>query len=174
MRVYVDATTLIALGTVGELDLLHSFDGKLVVLPAVQDEVTTEPARTNVERFVERDDVKKQDEVPDEVLEEAREVVGETDENGDVQIVASVLARDETAVVSDDRRVRAVSRGFGATVTGTVGVVVRAVKEGTSAEEAKETVRRIDDNGLHMTAELREKAYGLVKETDDGHEESSV
>jgi len=55
MRVYVDATTLIALGTVGELDLLGNFDGEVVVLPAVRDEVTTEPARKNVERFVEKE-----------------------------------------------------------------------------------------------------------------------
>jgi len=93
--------------------------------------------------------------------------LGEDEENGDVRIVASVLARgdeDETAVVSDDRRVRTVAEGFGASVTGTVGVVVRAVHEGMSEEEAKETVRLIDENGLHMTAEVREKAYELIKE----------
>jgi len=169
MRVYVDATTLIALGTVGELDLLGNFDGEVVVLPAVRDEVTTEPARKNVERFVEKDRVTTDDSVSDEslVLEEARGVLGEDEENGDVRIVASVLARgdeDETAVVSDDRRVRTVADGFGASVTGTVGVVVRAVHEGISEEEAKETVRLIDENGLHMTAEVREKAYELIEE----------
>ncbi|MDZ7688521.1 MAG: hypothetical protein U5J64_07345 [Halobacteriales archaeon] len=162
--IYVDATTLIALGTVGELELLTNFDGEVVVLPAVRAEVTTEPARTNVDRFAECDDVRTEDAVPDERLEEAREILGETDDNGDVQIVASVLARDNTAVVSDDRRVRTVAEGFGASVTGTVGVVVRAVEEGMTAEDAKETVRRIDKNGLHMTAELREKVYELVEE----------
>jgi predicted nucleic acid-binding protein len=167
MRVYVDATTLIALGTVGELDLLRNFDGEVVVLPAVRDEVTTEPARTNVERFVENDGVTTNNSVSDELLDEACEVLDEDKENGDVRIVASVLARgdeDETAVVSDDRRVRTVAESFGATVTGTVGVVVRAVHEGMSEEEAKETVRLIDENGLHMTAELREKAYKLIEE----------
>ena len=165
--IYVDATTLIALGTVGELDLLRNLDGEVSVLPAVRAEVTTEPARANVDRFVEREDVGTSDLVPEERLEEAREVLGEDDKNGDVRIVASVMAGDDTAVVSDDRRVRTVARGFGATVTGTVGVVVRSVEEGMTAEEAKETVRRIDENGLHMTAELREKTYELIDESDE-------
>ena len=56
-RIYVDATTLIALGTVGELDLLATFDGTVVVLPTIREEVTTEPARTNLDRFVEREEV---------------------------------------------------------------------------------------------------------------------
>jgi len=167
MRIYVDATTLIALGTIGELELLRNFDGELTVLPGVRDEVTTEPAQTNVRKFVEREDVRTNDSVPEERLEEAREILGEDDRNGDVRVVASVLARDETAAVSDDRRVRTVARGFGATVTGTVGVVVRAVEEGMTAQEARETVRRIDKNGLHMTAELREKAYKLIEEQAD-------
>jgi predicted nucleic acid-binding protein len=166
MRVYIDATTLIALGTVGEVDLLRNFDGEIVVLPAVRDEVTTEPARTNVKRFVEKDGVKTEDSVSEELLSEAREVLGEKEDNGDVRIVAAVLRGgdgDETAVVSDDRRVRTVAEGFGATVTGTVGVVLRAVQETVSEEEAKNVVRRIDENGLHMTAELREKAYELIE-----------
>jgi predicted nucleic acid-binding protein len=166
MKIYVDATTLIALGTVGELDLLRNFDGEVVVLPEVRDEVATEPARTNVEQFVESEDVEENDGFEDYV-EEARDILDESDENGDVQVVASVLARDETAVISDDRRVRTVSEGFGATVTGTVGVIVRGVSGGMSEEDAKEKIRRIDGNGLHMTAELREKAYELIEDQAD-------
>jgi len=56
-RIYMDATTLIALGTIGELALLESFDGTPVVLPSIRDEVTTEPAETNLERLCERDSI---------------------------------------------------------------------------------------------------------------------
>jgi len=161
MKVYVDATTLISLGTVGELELLTNFDGDIVVLPAVLDEVTTEPARTNVEQFVESNEISQAIEV--ESVNEAKRVLGAEEENGDVQIVAAVLSNDEVAVVSDDRRVRTVAEGFGAIVTGTVGVVVRAVDEGMPPDEAKKVVRRVDEHGLHMTAELREKAYELIK-----------
>ena len=97
-------------------------------------------------------------------------VTWEDTENGDVAIVASVLRASDLegrdiGVVSDDQRVRTVARGLGATVTGTVGVIVRAVEErGVTAEEGKDLIRRVDSRGLHMTGKLREKAYELVEE----------
>lgn len=71
----------------------------------------------------------------------------------------------EVGVVSDDRRVRTVTRGLGATVTGTMGVLVRAVEEGrSSGDEAKTLLRRVDGGGLHMTAELRERAREMIED----------
>ncbi|KZN24542.1 hypothetical protein A4G99_09220 [Haladaptatus sp. R4] len=168
-----DATTLIALGTVGELDLVTHFDGIPVVLPTVRGEITTEPERTNVDRLVSNEGVETDVWLPmttdpstDEFDSPAREILGEQERNGDVAIVASVLARTDVdlpiGVVSDDQRVRTVSRGLGATVTGTIGVIVRAVDAELSAEVGKEIVRDVDGHGLHMTGELREKAFDLI------------
>ena len=67
-------------------------------------------------------------------------------------------------VVSDDRCVRATARRVGATVTETVGVIVRAV------EEACTLVRRIGSHGLHMTGSLQQKVYSLI---DDAAEITS-
>lgn len=172
MDVYVDASTLIALGTVGELDCLAVLDGTSVVPESVLEEVTTEPAGTNVERFCDRDDVRvgRISSVGDTELSEARRILGEEEVNGDVHIVAEVRSRKErdVGVVSDDRRVRTTTRELGATVTGTIGVVVRTVEDGElSREFGKELVRRIDGRGLHMTGELRETAYELIDEAAD-------
>lgn len=177
--ILVDATTLIALGQVGELSLLHSFDRRLAVLPAVQEEVTSEPARTNLDSFVRADPVVSGERLPFPVDDEAtraesaiaraKETLDESTINGDVEIVAAVMAAGTTddpdpAVVSDDRRVRTVCSGLGATVTGTIGVLVRAVGErGLTPDEGRDLVRRVDSHGLHMTGELREKAYELVE-----------
>lgn len=163
MKIYVDATTLIALGTVDELDLLANFDGDLALLPAVRAEVTTEPARTNLDRFADRDDVAVAAEPAEAAIADARSILSESTVNGDVQSIAAVLDGDEVAVVSDDRRVRTTARNLGARVTGTIGVVVRAVEEGLPAAEGKALVRRIDGHGLHMTGELRDAAYDLVE-----------
>ena len=58
--IYVDATPSIALGTIGELELLTLLEGTLVVLPKIQDEVTADPARTKLLRiFDEADDRSK-------------------------------------------------------------------------------------------------------------------
>jgi len=166
-HLYVDATTPIALGTVGELEQLTAVQTPLLVLPTIQAEVTTQPAAANLESFLQSESVST--EPPTTVDDErAMEALGETAVNGDVRLIGAVLAHtaagDSVAVVSDDRRVRTVADGLGATVTGTIGVLVRAVEAGLSPEDARRIVRAIDTNGLHMTAQLRAKAMELLDE----------
>lgn len=175
MKIFVDATALIALGEVGELDLLTSFDGTLGLLDPVSNEVETEPARSNLVELIEQMDVLTAglgDDLPDEIRnarDEAKRVLDEETANGDVAILTRVIESQrkgvDVAVVSDDRRLRTVAAGLGARVTGTIGVVVRAVAEGELTEqEAKNLVRRLDSQGLHMTGELREKADELIED----------
>jgi predicted nucleic acid-binding protein len=173
MRILVDATTLIALGQIGELDLLSCLRGDLVVPEPVKSEVSTEPARTNLENLADRTRQCEWDWPAQRnmLVARAKQVLDEDSENGDVVIIASVLRTTDLdegggiGVVSDDRRVRTVADGLGATVTGTVGVIVRAVEErDLTAETGKALVRRVDSQGLHMTGELRDKAYELVED----------
>ena len=172
MRVLVDATTLTAFGQIGETGLLGHLGGEIDVIDSVRSEITTEPARTNTRQFCTSDDVVDEPLCSDDdsLHDTAAEILGEAERNGDVAIFAAVLAAvrlldRDVGVVSDDNRVRTVADGLGATVTGTVGVVVRAVEErDMTAEAGKELIRRIDSHGLHMTGELREKAYELVED----------
>lgn len=177
--ILVDATTLISLGQIGELDLLLSFERAPAVLPVVRREVTSAPANTNLEDFLGREDVLGEDRLPfssdgpDEsvrpVVERAMEMLGESEYHGDVELVATVMVdanadAPKPTVISDDRRVRTICGGLGASVTGTIGVVVRAVTTGeATASEGKAIVRRIDGQGLHMTGELRETADDLIE-----------
>ena len=164
MRVYLDATTLIALGSVDALALLNVLDSEIVVLDRISNEVTTEPAQTALRQFREETDLGSSTAVDDSSIEQAQTMLGEQEQNGDVALIARVLAHgDDIAVVSDDQRVRTMARTLGATVTGTVGIVVRAVTaEELTAEKAKDLVRRLDSHGLHMTGELRERADELI------------
>lgn len=170
--IYVDATTLIGLGTIGELAALDAFDATPVLLSTVEAEVTTDPAKTNLQRAQDRETVQPK---PSEIEfddDQAKLIMDEDDVNGDVRIIAAVLAHtdteDDVAVVSDNRRVRTVARGLGAEVTGTIGVLVRAVEAGRyDVGQAKQIVRRLDAHGLHMTAALREKAVDLLENATD-------
>ena len=167
-RVFLDATTLIALGTIGELEQLTSFSGELVILPIVQNEVTIEPAQTNLSRFIDQYEIATTDPALQGRVQQAKNILGEKEQNGDVALIAAVLAYTAedrpVGVVSDDQRVRTTARGLGATVTGTVGVIVRAVEEGLDRETAYDLITQIDSHGLHMTGSLREKAYSLIDE----------
>ena len=61
-----------------------------------------------------------------------------------------------------DARMRTTARGLGASVTGTVGLVVRAVEVGLDREEAHTLVSQIDSHGTHMTGTLRDAAIKRI------------
>lgn len=172
MNAYLEASVLIALGTVGELDRLGALDASPVVLPSVAEEVTTEPARSAVERAVEAGPLIEAPTPDREFIREAATILDDPEGTADVELLGAVLETmddSESAVlVSDDRRLRTVARGLGAAVTGTIGVLVHAVDEGLNSDEAKAIVRRVDQHGLHMTAGLRERANELIDEAADG------
>lgn len=165
-RIYVGPTTLYDLGQVGELDLLTALDGELVVPDPVAAEITVEPARTALDRFLDEEDVTTA--LDEGELDRARQVLDVEDVTASVAVVAGILAhvdsedRTAVAVVSEDRRLRSLATGFGASTTSSFGVVVRAALSDSSLKpgHVKRIVRRIDSHGLHMTGELRERAVG--------------
>jgi len=163
VRYYVDASVLIALGQDGKLDLLTVLDDP-IVLPAVEAEVVDEPEATTLGRFIERSATLGQKPAND-ALERAREILDERGPNGDLTLIAAVLEeREDVGVVADDRRVRTIAKGLGASVTGTIGVIVNNVEnDRLDATEAKRLLRTIDGGGFHMTSTLRERADELIE-----------
>lgn len=167
MQVYVDATPLYDFGQIGELGLFDTLDGELVIPEAVSGEISVEPAATNLDRFLDESDVTTQPPV-EGLLDDARALLDAETANSDVWIVAGLLAARDSetaaALVSDDRRLRAVADGLGATVTGTFGVVVGASVDDKyfSTNQAKRVIRRTDHHGIQMTGRLRERAIGEV------------
>jgi predicted nucleic acid-binding protein len=167
MRVFVDATPLYNFGQVGELGLFDALDGDLVIPEAVSGEITVEPAATNLDRFLDESNVTTQPPVED-WLDDARALLDAEATTSDVWLVAGLLAARDSetpaALVSDDRRLRAVADGLGATVTGTFGVVVGASVDDKyfSTTQAKRVIRRTDHHGIQMTGRLRERAIGEV------------
>lgn len=162
-EVYLDATPLVALGQVGETGLLELLDGDVVIPAAVREAVDTEPARSNLDRFVDEHDAAVVELATDQT-DRALGMFDVEEPTADTRVVEGVLAARETGdavgVVSDDRRVRHVAQGLGATVTGTYGIVIRAAVEELNRSAAKRVVRRVDSQGLHTTGELRERLLG--------------
>lgn len=165
-RVLLDATTVIALGRIGELGLLNHLDGELVVPPAVRREVTTEPASTNLDRLRKQPQA-GEEAPPADWIADAAALLDESSDSGDVQLLAFVLAHTaeerSIGVVSDDQRVRTTAEGLGATVTGTIGIIVRAVDEGLELEAGLAILDQVDSHGLHLTGSLRARAEGLIE-----------
>lgn len=167
MDIYVDATPLYNLGQIGELDLLTAFGGAVVIPDRVAAEITVEPARTNLDRLLEENTIST-DPANGNWIEDAKALLGTEAETSDVVLIGSILAARETggefALVSDDRQMRALADGLGATVTGTFGLTVRASIDDKyfSVNQAKRVIRRTDHHGVQMTGQLRERAIGEV------------
>lgn len=167
MSIYVDATPLYDLGQIGELELLEVFDGEIVIPQAVIDEITVEPAATNLARFLDENEIETAPDI-EAYLDAAKQLLDEPTETSDAALVACLLAArdrgESAAFVSDDRRLRAVADGLTATVTGTFGVTTRAALDSKyfPATQAKRVIRRTDHHGVQMTGQLRERAIGEV------------
>jgi predicted nucleic acid-binding protein len=189
-RIYVGPAAVLNLASVGAVDLLEAFDGDVVIPEAVADAVTTEPHRTNLEAFLADTDAETVGAAGRE--EAAMRVLDAAERTPEVAVVDGVLAAvhpPETAadggdpeeddeeseapsaghepavgVVADDLRLRRVTEGLGATVTGSFGVVVRAAVEDKylKRSHAKRVVRRMDDHGTRLTGGLREQVLGAV------------
>jgi predicted nucleic acid-binding protein len=165
--IFVDATPLYDLGQIGELELLTVFDGDLVIPQAVIDEITVEPAATNLARFLDEHPVETNPDV-EAYLDDATQLLDTSSDESSVALIAGVLAArdrgEESGFVSDDRRLRAVADGLGSTVTGTFGVTTRAAVDSKyfPATQAKRVIRRTDHHGVQMTGRLRERAIGEV------------
>lgn len=161
----LDASVLIALGRQHALHLLTAL-GEIAVPAQVRDEVTQEPEATNLTDFIAGEDAHVMA-TPETAVERARHILDDDGITGDAAVIAAVLATDddgdERGVASDDRRIRTIAEGLGADVTGTIGVIVKAVHQGRLAPEAaKKLVRDIDRRGFHMTGDLRDTADRLI------------
>ena len=172
-RIYVGPTPLVALGTVGETDLLGAFDGDVVIPEAAAGEVSIEPATTNMEKAI-ADGVAARESIETDHAERASAILGADRPVFESRLLEPVLAAtmdeqpehygSQIGIVTDDRRLRTVAEGLGATVTGTFGTVVRAASQDKylKTTQAKRIIRRIDSHGLHLTGELRAQAIGDV------------
>jgi predicted nucleic acid-binding protein len=163
--VHVGPTVLYDLGQIGELELLEWFDGALVIPEDVRAEITIEPARTNLDRFLDESSVITS--VRPEVRRAAADALGIDAEGYRAALLGglfddSVEDPSEVLVLSDDRRLRALAEGLGAEVAGSFAVVVRAAvaDKYLTPEQAKRIVSRMDDHGVQLTGQLRSRAIG--------------
>lgn len=145
-KVIANTTPLIALGSTGYLNLLHELYGEIVIPQAVMDEIRSEPARSAVKhsdwikvRAVADNSQKK--------LFRARLHAGEVE----VMILAEEM--DADLLIIDDNTAKKTAKYLGMNVTGTLGVLLRAKREG-HLDAVKPVLAAIKADGLFITDEI--------------------
>lgn len=174
----VDASTFITLAEIGACEYLYGIPGQIAVPAAVRREITDEPAKSELARAVRSDDVTVFDPRADDAdlpqsYERAMEHLdrsaptasGDSSVIGDVAILGAALDRSDVVVVTDDKPLRDTCKALSIPVSGSIGVLVRAVERGdATADEAKDALLAMDEVGARLSARLLRRAERLIED----------
>ena len=181
----VDASVLITLSDVDAADALLETPGTVVVPEPVANEITDDPAATVLsgarDEHLETWDVglapveTAASHLGRDLSDEAREGDGHAKIEGDIGLLALALLRDHPerdldspVVVTDDKPLRETCQALSIPVSGSLGVLVRAVERGDiEPAEAKEKLYAMDRAGAHLSASLVKRAEQLLDDAAD-------
>lgn len=140
--VVVDASTLIALEKIGLLELLCKLYKQIVLPDAVVAEFG--PVHLDCSTITKV---------------ESRFVKLFTDDlnlgKGESEVIAFALASDMTAII-DDEKARKTAKTLGLTVTGTIGILLKAEELGL-IESARSKAQELKEKGFYLSADLLNK-----------------
>jgi predicted nucleic acid-binding protein len=145
--IVTDSTCLIALERLGRLDVLPALFEPVYAPPEVAREFGTPLPWLEVVELAD----------PDRVLFLSASV-----DAGEAEAIALAKERG-LKVILDDLRARRLARRVGLEVLGTLGMLVRAKREGI-LEALRPLLDHLEGFGFHMTPELKEEALRLVGE----------
>lgn len=150
-RVIVNSTPLIVLCKIGKLDILKKLYGEIVIPQAVFSEVTAkkdsacrqirEKEWIHVEQITDQSDKK---------MYRAKLHDGEVE----VMILAQEMPKADLVII-DDNAAKKTAKYLGLTVTGTIGILLRA-KEAGIIENVSPVILEMKQRGFYISAELEE------------------
>lgn len=191
--VLVDASVLITLAEIDRIPALVGVRGTLVVPESVENEITREPAACTLSQRVRSGDINVR-EVPGGPLSRAAIHLGKDDSasqerldeeaapEGDVGILGLALLRDhnraihgQPVVLTDDKPLRNACKALSIPVSGSIGVLVRAVERGDlDPDDAKAALVAMDEVGARLSASLMRKAERLIDDADGKSNDGST
>lgn len=183
-RFYLDTSVLITLVRIGRAALVDGLNGEVVVPDAVVSELVpaedVENSRTNLElarldelsesnvdrqgfpeKLVDRESFEAKVEMAARHL--GKVVPDDTSISGDIALLALGLADEDGVIVTDDKPLRQACKTRQVPVSGSIGVLIEAVKRGElDAEEAKDALVAMDEVGARLSARLLRRAERLI------------
>ncbi|MHA1379183.1 MAG: DUF3368 domain-containing protein [Candidatus Helarchaeota archaeon] len=150
----IDSTVILSLGLIGKLELIQDIE----IPKRVFDEIQTESIKKklNEQKFKIITPTKKS-------RLKALEILGDTSETGDSDIVASLFDLPNSIIATDDKRIRSVCRILGGKITGTLGILIHSVKNNKlSKSEAFEILKKLHSTGFRMSLELYEEVRNKI------------
>ena len=150
-KVVVNTTPLIALSEIGKLSLMKELFGEIYILVAVLNEVKTEPAFSEIRAFSDWIHVVEVKDLSQKKLFQTRLHAGE------VEVMLYAIESQADLVILDDKLARRTAKYMGLTISGTVGMLVKAKEKGY-LKEVKPVLDLLTQNGLFVSPEVRRLA----------------
>ncbi len=144
-----DTSCFIILHKIGEITLLQKLYGTVLTTPEVASEFG-EPLEAWVEIKSPTDKSRQQ------VLELQLD-------KGEASAIALALELPESTIILDDQKARRVAEKLGLNITGTLGVIVKAKKEGIVGS-VKDVLTKLKANNFRLTPELEKETLRLAGE----------
>lgn len=158
-RVIVNTTPLVLLGNVGKLDLFKSLYKQIIIPHAVYEEVikvddqASQIVRSRPEWLL----IENAPSLENQPLFKAKLHAGE------IEVISLALNQQNTIVVLDDKAARQTAKYLGLTVTGTLGLLLRA-KERGYIPEIKPIINEFNRNGFRVNSSIIDEVLRLAGE----------
>ncbi|WP_048090924.1 DUF3368 domain-containing protein [Geoglobus acetivorans] len=159
-KVISNSSPLIHLSKISRLNLLKDFFNEVIVPEAVYKECVVEGGDRDDARKIAKAKWIRVLKIRDEKLKRAF-MMG-LDE-GEAEAIVLALEESADLILLDDYEARRVARSFGLSVTGTVGILVRAKREG-KVECLEDEIEKLMKTGFWLNRELYERILAESRE----------
>ena len=157
--VVLNNTPLVALSTLGRLDLLRDLFQEVLIPQAVEEEFLAAEASARREALGAAPWVKTV-----ELSHPRRALAYVGLDRGEAAVLALAEERDARLVVLDERKARRYAERMSMPLTGTLGVLVLA-KEAGLINSVKEAITELQEAGLFLTPPLVRKTLEMAGES---------
>jgi predicted nucleic acid-binding protein len=155
--VVVNNTPLVALWTVGRLDLLRDLFQEVLIPRAVEEEFLAAETAARRDALVSSPWVKRVD------LRSRQDVVYAGLDKGEAEVLALAKEQGAHLVILDERKARRYAKQIGLPISGTVGVLPLS-KEAGLIDSIRPWLSKLQKAGLHLSPTLIEEALGVADE----------
>ena len=146
-----DASPLIAMADIGELELLQKLYNRVSITDIVRDEIHAE-----LPDWIE---------VSSEYDQKQFQILKLEVDPGEASAIALALENPGSRIILDERKGRSVAKRLGLKVTGTIGIIIKAKDQGL-IQSGKEILAKLEEHGFWLSEKLKNQILTRLKEND--------
>lgn len=151
-KVVVNTTPLIALSHVGQINLLKKLYGEIIIPTAVYEELSVKPDSAGKKAVDSSLDWIRVEKIKNQM---AKDMYKTQLHDGEVEVMIIAMEMEADVVIIDDANAKKYAKYLKLPVTGTLGVLLRAKREGY-IDRLEPILRQMVEKGIYISQNLVE------------------